>query len=402
MSSSSTSLTTLRLKKNEERRLRAGHDWVYSNEIDVSATPIKNLQPGQPVRVEDGRGRPLGMGYANPKSLICVRLMSRDPDTEIGKSLLVHRLNVALSLRERLYEQPFYRLIYGESDGLPGLVVDRYGEVLVVQMNTAGMERLREPLIEALCQVLNPSAILLRNDSPARELEGLEREVVTAFGDVPEEAVIVEHGVEFAVPLASGQKTGWFFDQAANRGLMAPYVRGQRVLDVFSYIGAWGVQAAAHGATQVTCVDSSPAATDYIQGNAARNQLTGVVETLRADAFDTLRDMRAENRRFDVLMVDPPAFIKRKKDVKNGLQAYRRINQAAMQLLDKDGILMTSSCSHHLHDEAYVGLLQQAASHLDRRLQILVQGQQGPDHPVHPAIPETRYLKHYVLRVLPR
>lgn len=399
---SSQTLTTLRLKKNEERRLRAGHDWIYSNEIDVAATPIKTLEPGQPVRLEDARGKPLGMGYANPKSLICARLMSRDPDAELGKSLLVHRLNVALSLRERLYEQPFYRLVYGEADGLPGLVVDRYGDILVAQLNTAGMERMREGLVEALCQVLNPAAILLRNDSPARELEGLEREVVSAYGEVPEQALITEHGVEFAVPLLAGQKTGWFFDQAANRGLMGPYVRGRRVLDVFSYIGAWGVQAAAHGATQVSCLDSSAKAVEAIAANAARNQLGDTVEALQGDAFDTLRDMRAENRRFDVLMVDPPAFMKRKKDVKAGLQAYRRINQAAMQLLDKDGILMTSSCSHHLHEDAYIGLLQQAAVHLDRKLQILVQGQQGPDHPVHPAIPETRYLKHYVLRVLPR
>lgn len=393
-----TTPAPLRLKKNEDRRLRAGHVWVFSNEVDIKATPLTALEPGTPVMIEAADGRPVGTGYVNPHSLICARLVSRDPAYVLDQSLLVHRLNVALSLRTRLYSEPYYRLVFGEGDGLPGLVVDRFDDVCVAQISTAGMERLKSEIVAALEKVLRPRAILWRNDSSSRTLEGLPSYVEPAFGDVPEKVRITENTAIFDVPLLAGQKTGWFFDQRANRTRMRAYVQGARVLDVFSYIGAWGLQAASAGAAHVTCVDSSPKAAQWLRDNAALNATA--VEIVEADAFEALRELRAGQEKFDVVIVDPPAFIKRKKDIHEGTQAYRRLNQMAMQLVAKDGFMISASCSYHLERETLRDLLLQVSRHLDRTLQIVESGAQAPDHPVHPAIPETAYLKAFFCRVL--
>ncbi|MEJ1404211.1 MAG: class I SAM-dependent rRNA methyltransferase [Candidatus Sedimenticola sp. (ex Thyasira tokunagai)] len=391
----------LRLKKNLDRRLRAGHCWVYSNEVDTAATPLKEMAPGQSVDILSHQGKWLGSGYANPHSLICARLVSRDREHPLTASLLVHRLKMALGLRRRLFAKAYYRLVFGESDGLPGLVVDRFGDYLVVQITTAGMEQMKQEIVAALEKVVKPAAVLFRNDTQIREMEGLERYVEPALGDWPEQLEVEENGVHFQVPSREGQKTGWFFDQAANRQRMAPYVGGKRVLDVCSYVGAWGVQAAVQGATDVLCVDASATALDAVDANAALNGVTEKVAGLQGDAFDALRELRAERQRFDVVMLDPPAFIKRRKDIKEGTLAYRRLNQLGLQLLSRDGMLVTSSCSHHMSRDSLLQVVQQAARHTDRSLQLLEQGQQGPDHPIHPAMPETAYLKAFYLRVLP-
>ncbi|MET0086773.1 MAG: class I SAM-dependent rRNA methyltransferase [Sedimenticola sp.] len=391
----------LKLKKDQERRLRAGHCWIYSNEIDTGATPLKGFEPGQPVDILSHQDKWLGSGYVNPHSLICARLVSRDREHPLTGSLLVHRMKIALSLRERLYPRPFYRLLFGESDGLPGLVVDRYGDICVVQITTAGMERMKDAILDALEKVVRPTSVIFRNDTAIREMEGLERYVEHVGAALGEQLAVEEHGFDFRVPALQGQKTGWFFDQAYNRARMAPYVEGRRVLEVCSYVGAWGVQAAARGAAEVLSVDVSRTALDAVEANAALNGVSGRVQTVRGDAFDIMRGLRAERERFDVLMVDPPAFIKRRKDIKEGTQAYRRINQLALQLLSKDGILITSSCSHHMSRDSLLQVVQQAARHTDRTVQLLEQGAQAPDHPVHPAIPETAYLKTFYLRALP-
>lgn len=390
----------LRLKKNEERRLRAGHLWVYSNEVDTARTPLTAFAPGEPVIIEAANGKPLGSGYVNPHSLICARLVSRDSAHLIGRSLLVHRLNIALALRERLYDKPYYRLVNGEGDALPGLIVDRYGDVLVVQLTTAGMERVRDAVVEALEKVLRPTGILLRNDSPIRALEGLH-DYVEAIGAVPDSIELEENGVRFRVSARAGQKTGWFYDQRENRARLARYVKGQRVLDLFSYVGGWGVQAAAAGAREVLCVDASQDALQHVAANAQLNGLESRVHTRKGDAFDVLRELREAREHFDVVVLDPPAFIKRKKDVKAGIEAYQRINQQAMQVLAKDGILVSASCSYHLEAATLQQVVLAASRHLDRSLQILERGRQGADHPVHPAIPETEYLKALYCRVLP-
>lgn len=391
----------LRLNKNSDRRLRAGHCWVYSNEVDTKATPLKDLEPGQAVEIVSHQDKWLGSGYVNPNSLICARLVSRDREHPLTGSLLVHRLKIALAMRERLYAKPYYRLLFGEADGLPGLVVDRYGDLVVAQITTAGMEQMKAEVVAAIEKVLKPTGIVLRNDSSIRALEGLDQYIELASGEMPELLTLEEGGLKFQVQSQEGQKTGWFFDQAENRARMAKYIQGGRVLDVCSYVGAWGVQAAAMGAKEVVCVDTSASALEMVQANAALNGLSDKVSARRANAFDCLRDLRSENEQFDVIILDPPAFIKRRKDMKEGTMAYMRLNQAAMQLLSKDGVLITSSCSHHMSQEGLLQLVQQAARHTDRSLQLLEQGQQGMDHPIHPAIPETSYLKTFYLRVLP-
>jgi 23S rRNA (cytosine1962-C5)-methyltransferase len=397
----SADFAPLRLRKDEDRRLRAGHLWVYSNEIDIDSTPLRDFQPGQPVAIQASNGKTLGTGYINPHALLCARLVSRDLEHPLGLSLLVHRLNVALSLRERLYDRPFYRLVYGEGDGLPGLIVDRYGDLCVAQLTTAGMDRLKDDILAALQKVLKPAAVLWRNDGPMRELEGLERYVADAAGVVPEIVEIEEDGLRFQVAPRTGQKTGWFYDQRDNRTRLDRYVASRRVLDVFSYVGAWGVRAAVRGAREVLCVDSSAPAVERTAANAALNGVGDRVRTQQGDAFDVLKSLREARERFEVVIVDPPAFIKRRKDAKEGTLAYRRLNEMAMQVLERDGILVSCSCSQLLSREVLVQTLLQGARHLDRNLVILEQGRAGPDHPVHPAIPETDYLKAVFGRVLP-
>lgn len=397
-----TDIPALLLKKNQDKRLRSGHCWIYSNEIDTEKTPLKSLTPGESVAVLDERELFVGFGYVNPHSLIAVRLLSRDPTHPINESLIVHRLNIALSLRQRLYPLPYYRAVFGESDGLPGVIVDRYGDYLVAQLTTAGMEALREPLLAALDKVFKPKGILLRNDSSVRDLEGLERQVELAAGTVPEQLELIESGCRFRISAHEGQKTGWFYDQAANRDRLMALVGERRVLDLFSYLGGWGVRAAAAGASSVTCVDASERALEGVRENAALNGVDKQIDTLQGDAFEVLRQLKEAKERFDIVLVDPPAFIKRRKDQRQGELAYRRINQAAMQLLSRDGLLVSSSCSYHLSGDKLLGLVNQASRHLDRSMQLLMRGGQGPDHPIHPAIPETDYLKSFTLRVLPR
>ncbi len=389
-------LAPLRLNRHEDRRLRAGHVWVFSNEVDVTSTPLTRFVAGQPVMIEDSAGRAVGSGYVNPHALICARLVSRDAHRVLDQDLLQARLRQALSLRERVFPGGFYRLAFGEGDGLPGVVVDRYGDFLAVQITTAGMERVKEDLIRALEAVLAPRAVLLRNDTATRALEGLAS-YVEPIGEVPEEIRLTEHGAVFAVPLLGGQKTGWFYDQRLNRQRMLSYVASRRVLDCFSYTGAWGVQAAVAGASQVVCLDSSETALAYVQRNAADNGVAARVKTVQGDALEMLASLGGG---FDVVVVDPPAFVKRKKDSAKGEQAYLRLNTAAMRCLAPDGLLISSSCSYHLPGERLQRILLAAARSLGRELQLLEQGGQGPDHPVHPAIAETRYLKTFFARVL--
>jgi len=394
-------LPSLRLKANADRRLRAGHLWVYSNEVDTAATPLNGFGVGDQAILEAAGGKPLGIVGVSPNNLICARLLSRDLKHSLDKSLLVHRIQVALSLRDRLFDQPCYRLIYGDSDLLPGLVVDRFHDHLVVQLASATMERNKDAVLEALVQVLKPRGVLWKNDSSARDAEGLERYVDTAFGVMPEWVDLEENGVKFQAPVLQGQKTGWFYDHRMNRARLAPYVKGKRVLDLFSYIGGWGVQAAAFGASEVFCVDASAFALDGVERNAALNGVAEKMTCVEGDAFEAMRELKNAEERFDVVITDPPAFIKRKKDLKNGEAAYRRLNETAMRLLNKDGILVSASCSMHLEEDNLQNILLGSARHLDRNIQLLERGSQGPDHPVHPAIPETRYIKSLTCRILP-
>jgi 23S rRNA (cytosine1962-C5)-methyltransferase len=396
-----SALPVLKLKPQEERRLREGHLWIYSNEVDVAATPLKDFELGAQVQVEDSKGKFLGIATINPNALICARLVSRDEKYPLNKSLLVHRLQIALSLREALYDAPYYRLVYGDGDFLPGLVIDRFGDICVVQIASAGMEKVKADIVEALEKVVAPKGILFKNDGKMREVEGLASYVEVAAGDVPAEVPLEENGVKFLAPVRTGQKTGWFFDHRESRAELKKFVQGKRVLDVFSYVGGWGVQAAAWGASEVVCVDGSAAALEMVAKNAALNGVGDKVKTLQGDAFDILTSLKQSGEKFDVVVLDPPAFITRRKDHKNGLVAYRRANELAMRLLGKDGYLVSGSCSLHLSRPELIDVIRASGRHIDRAVQIIHQGHQSGDHPVHPSIPETDYLKAVIARVLP-
>nr|WP_284046943.1 class I SAM-dependent rRNA methyltransferase [Halomonas llamarensis] len=389
----------LRLNKNADRRLKAGHLWIYSNEVDTKETPLQNFTGGETAIIEASNGKALGVAYVNPHSLICARVMSRDPSMRLDRSLFVHRFNQALALRERLFDKPFYRLIHGEGDLLPGLVIDRFGDVLVVQLNTAGMQALSEEIVDALEKVFKPDVIVFRNDTGGRLQEGLEANVEVAKGTLPDDVLIEENGVRFVVPVLDGQKTGWFFDHRTNREWLNRQVAGKRVLDVFSYVGGWGVQAAASGASSVLCVDSSGPALSQVARNAELNGLHEQVAIGEGDAFEALAALKADGEEFDVVILDPPAFIKKRKDIPSGERAYARLNREAMRLLGRDGLLLSASCSMHLAPERLMEVVRSSVRHQDRHGQVIFQGHQAGDHPVHPAIPETSYLKALGVRV---
>jgi len=391
-------LPVLRLRRGEERRLGGGHLWVFSNEIDTERTPLSAFTPGALAQLRTFKDAFAGFVCVNPHALICARILSRDAAQPVTEALLEQRLRAALALRTRHCPGDYYRWVFGEADLLPGLVLDRYGEFIVGQIATAGMEALRAPLAAAVRSVLDPAGLLWKNDSAARELEQLPRTLEMAFGDMPAELTVEELGLSYRVPLAAAQKSGWFFDQTGNRARLPRYVAGgARVLDVCCYAGAWSLAALRCGAGSALAVDSSAAALAAALANAQRNALT--LATLRADAFEALRQLAGQGARFDLVILDPPAFIKRKKDIAQGQAAYRKLNQLALALLADEGVLVSCSCSYHLAPEALLSAIQGAARHSGRLVQVLESGGQSPDHPLHPAIPETRYLKAFFCRV---
>lgn len=391
-------LPALRLRRGEDRRLRQGHPWVFSNEIDTKATPLGGVEPGALVQVVDHRQQIVGWGYANPNALICARLLGRGEAPSEPGPLLRERLAAAAALRERLGRSRHGRLVFGESDGLPGLVLDRFGDVIVGQIGTRGMEALRDELTQAIVDVHAPRTLWWKNDGGARDLEGLPHEQ-HVVGPLPAMLEVRENGLEFEVPTEAVQKTGWFYDQSDNRAAVGRYVPpGARVLDVCSYAGAWAATLLAQGASAATCIDASQHALDTAAANLRRQGRDA--RCLRGDAFDVLKALDADGERFDVVVVDPPAFIKRKRDLPQGEAAYRKLNQLAMKLLAPEGLIVSCSCSYHLPEAALPALLQAGARHLDRQVQILEFRGQAADHPVHPAVPESRYLKAVVARVI--
>lgn len=393
-------MKSLVLRKGEDRRIREGHLWIFSNEVDTGKTPLKAFEAGECARVEAAGGRPLGLATVNPGALICGRLVSPDARDRLDEGMIRERLEKALELREKFFEKPYYRLFFSESDLLPGLVVDRFGDLLSVQLLSAGLERVKDTVIAVLRDLLAPAGILLKNDARSRELEGLSREVAVVHGQVPEEAELEENGARFHAPLAAGQKTGWYFDMRANRALLLRHVAGARVLDAFSYVGAFGVAAARHGAEKITCLDASAPALAAVERNAALNGVERKIETRKGDAFEVLKEMGEAGERFDAICLDPPAFIPRRKDAEAGLAAYRKANRLALDLMEHGGLLLTCSCSQHLSRDDLRRVLQKAAQEAGVQVQIVAQGHQDADHPVHPAMPETDYLKGYLVRVL--
>lgn len=393
-------LPLLKLKRNEERRVKNGHLWIYSNEINIEATPLKAITPGQMVEIQDHKGEFVGKGYANPNTLLCARILTYNKEQAIDATLFETRIQEALNLRERYFSSPYYRLVYGEGDFLPGLIVDRFGDTLSAQLTTAGMDHLKDLIMAALIKVVSPKTIVWRNDHSMRETEGLSSYVETAYGTLDETCCIVENDTQFLISVGQGQKTGWFYDHGDNRRKMTPFIKDKRVLDVFSYLGAWSIQALRHGAKEAWAIDSSAAAITISQENAKLNHVENRFHTLQGDAFQQLKLLYQQGERFDVVLLDPPAFIKRRKDKKEGVLAYQRINELAMKMLNKEGMLITSSCSLHLETDELLNAVNRASQHQERFTTIVAQGHQNVDHPVHTMIPETAYLKTLFCRTM--
>lgn len=388
----------IKLNANADRRLLLGHRWIYSNEINTVESPIKSFEPGEVVNVCNAKGRTLGSACINAHALLCGRLFSDVADTAL-ESVIQPRLQAALHWREQSFDAPFYRLIYGDGDGLSGLIVDRFGDTLVLQVTTAGMYRVLNVIVDELSKLIQPSGILLRNDSD-NESEALSAETRVLYGDVPDSVSLIENGLSFQVPLFNGQKTGWFYDHRTSRLQMQQWVKGCEVLDVYSYLGGWGLQALQGGADSVHCIDRSSQALDYVQKNAGLLGFDDRCLVTKSMASDALKKFAANGRLFDVVILDPPAFIKRRKDQRNGEKAYHQMNQLAMKVLRSGGLLISASCSLHLSRESLMKIVHLAAHKSGRQARIVFQGGLGADHPTLTAIPEMDYLKTVFARIV--
>ena len=387
---------TLRLQRGADARLRRGHPWVFSNEVAMTAE-AKAIAPGSVVRVEADSGEALCCAYFNPHSLIALSRLDADPDRAIDAGFLADRLAAALGWRERLFDAPFYRLVHAEADGLPGLVVDRFGDLVVAQANTAGIERLEPMLIEALTAVLGPAAIVLRNDTSVRGLEGLPSEVRLAAGTLPKDPTVSEGGGLFPLDPLGGQKTGWFFDHRDNRAFVAKLAVGARVLDIYAHTGGFGVQCAVAGAAQVDLVDRAAPALQIAARAAELSRVADRVSIRKADAFAALEHLIKTGESYDVVICDPPAFAKSKKDVGAAAKAYRKLARLAAQVTAPGGVLLLASCSFHMDAVSFAQQSARGVGEAGRQARILRSAGAGPDHPVHPQLPESAYLKCEVM-----
>lgn len=387
-------METLVLKPREERRLRAGHLWVFANE--VSGRP-EATAAGELVEVLTAGGESLGSATYHPDSLIVARLLAGRVET-LDRDFFLARIRSAAEWRQHYYpSDDCYRVIHGESDLLPGLVVDRFGAYLVVQTVSSAMEKLQPLIVDVLWDLFRPAGVIERNDSALRDYENLPRRKGVVRGDYGGPVEILEGGLRYRVDLLEGQKTGFFLDQKANRAAAAAWCRGRSVLDCFCNAGGFALRAAQGGAERVLGVDASGPTVKLATGNAALNGFSQV-EFLESDVFRFLESVSGDPV-FDVVILDPPSFSPRKKDVPKARKAYRRLNQLGIEALAPGGILVTASCSFHLREEVFYQIVGEAAVRAGRRLQLLERRQQAPDHPILPAMPETAYLKLGIFRV---
>ena len=388
--------TTLALEPGRHKRAAGGHPWVYSNEIRMDAA-AKALPPGSLVQLDAADGRALGVATFNPHTLVAARILDRDPGRAIDEAFFAERLERALALRQRLYDEPYYRLVHAEADGLPGLVADRFGDALVLQLNTAGMAKLAPVIVSAARAVLAPRAIVLRNDATARAAEGLAAEAQVAFGEIAGPVEVRENGVRFLADALGGQKTGWFYDQRDNRRFMARLARGCRVLDLYCYGGGFAVAAAAAGAADVLGLDRAEGALALAARAAELNGVAATCRFARGEIFAELEKRGAAGERFDVVIADPPAFVKSRKDLGAGLRGYRKLARLAVGVAAPRGMLFIASCSHNVSGEDFAEAVRRGLLDAERQGRILRSAGAAPDHPVHPALPESAYLKSLTL-----
>jgi 23S rRNA (cytosine1962-C5)-methyltransferase len=374
------------------KRARGGSPWIFSNEIRMDEA-AKSIAPGSVVNVRGEDGRAFGTGYFNPKSLIAVRLLADDCDVVIDAEFFAARLKRAVALRDGAYDKPFYRLFHAEGDGVPGLVIDRFGDTVTVQIGTAGMEKQITAITMALDAVLKPKTIVLRADAPSRSLEGLELYVKTVKGEGHRIAV-EENGARYIADLAEGQKTGWYYDQRDNRAFVAGFAKNKTVLDAYSYTGGFGILAAKAGAKEVICLDSSAPALAIAEESARANGVK--IQAVKADVFEELERLKGAGETFDIVLADPPPFVKSKKDLEPGAKAYRKLARLAADVTAPGGLLMVASCSHNIPPERFAAECAQGLLRTGRRASLIRQAGAGIDHPVHPLLPESAYLKALV------
>jgi len=382
----------VRLKKGQSARLRRGHPWAFSNEVEMDDA-ARAISPGSIVSLIDAGDQRLGLATFNPHTLIAARVLTRDITLRIDEDFIENRLRLALAVRDAIFDAPSYRLVHAEADGFPGLIIDRFDDVLVAQPNTAGMTVLWEQILASLVKLLNPRAVVLRGDSAARSLEGLPEMVELVHGSLDGGVEVHEGGLRFALDPLTGQKTGWFHDQSENRAFAARLAKGRTVLDAYCHTGAFGLRAASAGATHVHLLDSSAPALELAEKSARENGLGEALTFTKGEAFRTLAALDAQGDRFGLVIVDPPSFAKSRRDIKGGLRAYRKLARLGARLVEPGGFLVIASCSHHASAEAFLEAVTKGLWDANRTARLLRAAGAGPDHPVHPALPESAYLK---------
>ncbi|HPZ08606.1 MAG TPA: class I SAM-dependent rRNA methyltransferase [Candidatus Eremiobacteraeota bacterium] len=385
------------LKKNEDKRIRQGHPWIFSNEIKTCEGLYED---GDIVDVYDHKKKYIGSGYFNSHSLIAIRILTRE-NVAINRFFFQSKILKALQYREKITgEKDAFRVIFGESDHLPGLIVDKYKSFLVVQFLTLGIEKFRYDIIDILKELFDPEGIILRNDSSFRKLEGLKQEKIILGGIKNENKdIIIEEGnIKFKVDLWEGQKTGFFLDQRDNRDYFSALSLSGKGLDCFCYSGAWGMRDTE--ASEVTFLDSSESAISLVRINAELNSKIDNIKVRKEDVFEFLSSNITRGETFDWIVLDPPAFVKNKKSIKKAIYRYRELNLKAMKLLKEGGILITCSCSYNLKEDTFTRLIKEASIEVNKEIRVIACGNQAKDHPVLISMPESKYLKCFFLQIL--
>ncbi len=385
------------LKPGKEKRVFTRHPWVFRSDIDRLDGPV---MPGDIVDIKNSKGRFLAKAFYNPNSQIALRIMSYR-DEAIGRDFIFSRVHEAVEYRRTFADLKSCRLIFAESDRLPALIVDAFGDILVLQCLALGMERFKRDVVDALVREMNPQGIWERSDVPVRRLEGLEMSAGLLYGEVPDLVEITENGVRFLVDVKEGQKTGYFLDQKENRAAIAPFVRGKRVLDCFTHTGSFALHAGFYGASTVTGVDISAYACEFAERNAKLNGLEDRVKFVEANAFDLLAEKSRAGDHYDVIILDPPAFTKSRSTLENAIRGYKEINLRAMKMIVPGGFLITCSCSQHVLPDQFKKMVLDAAGDARVQLRQIEFRTQGKDHPVLPSAPETEYLKCGIYQVFP-
>ena len=388
-------MATVTLRKTRETRVRGGHPWIYASEIEKVEGAFEN---GDIVDVADFRGKYIGRGFYNPQSQISLRMLTRN-DEPCDREFFARRIRDAWEYRKLLCDPNSCRLIYSESDFLPGLVVDKFGDILVLQSLSLGIERIKDMLCDLLMEIVEPAGIWERSDVPVRRLEGLEQTTGLLRGEVPDQVDMVENGIHFLVDVKHGQKTGFFLDQKQNRAAMAPFCRNAKVLDCFCHNGSFALHAAKFGAKSVLGVDISEEALEVARENARINGFENV--TFEAhNCFDLLRELTDRGEQYDLVILDPPAFTKNKAAVQSAIRGYKEINLRGLKLVRPGGFLVTCSCSQHVLPEMFQDIVNQAARDAKKRIRLVEFRTQGYDHPILPQSVETKYLKTMFIQVM--